>query len=68
MIRQLKGRRVAVIRYSGSLSEADMKVRTNELKDWLDQRGYKAISEPRLAGYDPPLHRRPLRKHLRLFL
>lgn len=54
MIRQLKGRKVAVIRYSGSLSETDMKVRTNELKNWLKQKSYEAISEPRLAGYDPP--------------
>ena len=53
-IRQLKGRRVAVIRYSGSLSEAAMKARTGELSDWLAQRGYEAISEPGLAGYDPP--------------
>jgi hypothetical protein len=31
-----------------------MKVRTSNLRDWLNRRGYEAISESRLAGYDPP--------------
>jgi hypothetical protein len=53
-IREQKGRRAAVLRYSGALSEAAMNVRIKELQDWLKQNGYRAISEPRLAGYDPP--------------
>ena len=54
VIRQQSGRRIAVLRYSGSLSEAAMNARAQELARWLVQKGLKAVSEPRLAGYDPP--------------
>lgn len=53
-IRQQKGRKVAVLRYSGSLSEAAMNAHVDDLARWLAQKGLKATSEPRLAGYDPP--------------
>ena len=48
------GRRVAVIRYSGWLSEASMETNAGKLKGWIEQKRYKATSPPRLAAYDPP--------------
>ena len=54
VIRKETGRKVAVIRYSGWLSEASMESNTDKLKGWIEQKGYKATSPPRLAAYDPP--------------
>lgn len=50
----LPGRRVAVLRYSGSLSEERMEQRTAELREWIATKGLQPLSEPRSAGYDPP--------------
>jgi len=54
VIRTQPGRKVAVIRYSGWLSEASMETNTAKLKGWIEQRWYKAASPPKLAAYDPP--------------
>jgi hypothetical protein len=53
-IRKEIGRKVAVIRYSGWLSEASMERNAGALKGWIEQKEYKAASPPRLAAYDPP--------------
>jgi hypothetical protein len=50
----IPGKKVAVIRYSGSLSEQGIEEKSEELKNWLDKQGYKAISPSRSAAYDPP--------------
>jgi len=54
IIKAEKGRTVAVVRYSGWLSPASMERNAAKLRSWLEQKKYKAVSEPRLAAYDPP--------------
>ena len=51
---QVPGRKVAVIRYSGFLSEENIIEQSRVLMKWLEKKGYQAISPPRSAGYDPP--------------
>lgn len=53
-VRKAKGKKVAVVRYSGRLREARIESNAAKLKQWIEANGYRAISEPRSAGYDPP--------------
>ena len=53
-LKELTGKKVAVIRYSGLLSESAIEYHGNELKKWLAAQSYKSISLPRSAAYDPP--------------
>ncbi|MGZ8190984.1 MAG: SOUL family heme-binding protein [Methylococcaceae bacterium] len=54
IIKELPGKKTAVIRYSGSLSEQGIEEKSEELINWLTKQSYKAISPPRSAAYDPP--------------
>ena len=54
IIKGIPGKKVAVIRYSGSLSEQNIEEKSEELKNWLSKQGYRAISPSRSAAYDPP--------------
>ena len=54
IIKEIPGKKVAVIRYSGSLSEQGIEENSEKLKNWLNKQGYKAISISRSAAYDPP--------------
>ena len=54
IINEIPGKKVAVIRYSGRLSEQGIEEKSAELTDWLSQQHYQAISPPRSAAYDPP--------------
>jgi hypothetical protein len=54
VIEEIPGKKVAVIRYSGSLSEQGIEEKSEELKNWLGKQGYKVISPSRSAAYDPP--------------
>jgi len=54
VIKEIPGKKTAVIQYSGSLSEQAIKEKSEELKSWLSQQGYQAISPSRSAAYDPP--------------
>jgi len=53
-LKEIPSKKVAVLRYSGFLSEQSIADKTKELHSWLDGQGYKAISTARSAGYDPP--------------
>ena len=53
-VRKAKGKKVAVVRYSGRLREAHIEANATKLRNWIYEKGYKAVSEPRSAGYDPP--------------
>ena len=53
-LRQVKGKKVGVIRYSGLHSENNLSNYTEKLKAWLDKKEYRVISGPRAASYDPP--------------
>lgn len=54
LIKEIPAKKVAVILYSGSLSEQSMKEQAEELRNWLDRHGYQAQSPSRSAAYDPP--------------
>jgi hypothetical protein len=54
LIHELPDKKVATIRYSGSLTEQGIEEKSAELIDWLTQQHYQAISPPRSAAYDPP--------------
>ena len=51
---EIPAKKVATIRYTGSLSEQDIEEKSAELTDWLIKQHYKAILPPRSAAYDPP--------------
>ena len=54
LIKEIPSKKVAVIKYSGSLSEHGIEEKSEELKHWLFKKGYKPISTSRSAAYDPP--------------
>jgi len=54
IIKEITNKQVAVIQYSGRLSELRIEEKSKELKNWLTKRGYQAISPSRSAAYDPP--------------
>jgi hypothetical protein len=45
---------VAVVRFSGLHSSANLEKYGQQLQAWLEKKGYRALSEPKLASYDPP--------------
>ncbi|MCK9605132.1 MAG: heme-binding protein [Methylomonas sp.] len=53
-IKQLPAKKVAVLGYSGSLSEEKINAMANELSTWLSRQDYKIRSSARSAAYDPP--------------
>jgi len=53
-IKQVPGKKVAAIRYSGSLSEEKIAEKAQQLNDWLMRHEYTTLSPPRSAAYDPP--------------
>lgn len=53
-ITEMPGKKIAVIRYSGRLTEQGIEEKSQELTTWINKQGYKAISPARSAAYDPP--------------
>lgn len=53
-IKSVAAKKVAVIRYSGSLSEEKIQEKTLQLREWLLEKSYKPVSPARSAAYDPP--------------
>lgn len=53
-IKQVPGKKVAVLGYSGSLNEQRIAEKTDDLTAWLTQKQYKMLSKARSAAYDPP--------------
>ena len=51
---EIPSRTVAVIRYSGILSQTAIDLHAFQLQAWIEANGYQALSAPRSAGYDPP--------------
>jgi effector-binding domain-containing protein len=51
---RIPGKKVAAMRYSGFLTERRISEKAQELTAWLEEKGLKALSSPRSAGYDPP--------------
>ncbi len=54
LIQEIPDKKIATIRYTGSLSEQGIEEKSAELIDWLIQQHYQAISPSRSAAYDPP--------------
>jgi SOUL heme-binding protein len=53
-LKEIPRKKVAVLRYSGFLSEQSIAEKTKKLNVWLDAQGYKTMSPARSAGFDPP--------------
>ena len=43
-----------VLRFTGRTSPQVVAEQQKKLEAWIDQQGYRAASEPEIAGYDPP--------------
>jgi hypothetical protein len=54
-VSELKDYKVAVIQFSGTLSDSNVEKHTNMLTTWMTKNGYNAISEPVNAAYNGPL-------------
>jgi len=52
-IKELPGKKVAVIQYSGSLSEQAIEEKSATLKSWLSNQNYKVMSPLHFDAYDP---------------
>ncbi|MEY4625353.1 MAG: hypothetical protein RL061_878 [Pseudomonadota bacterium] len=53
-IKEIKNKKVAVIRFSGWVDEEKLADRTAELQTWMKQEQLIAIGDPQLARYNPP--------------
>jgi len=53
-IKEIKNKKVAVIRFSGWVDEDKLADRTVELQTWMKQEQLIAIGDPQLARYNPP--------------
>jgi hypothetical protein len=54
ILKEVKAKKLAAISYTGSLGETGIVENAKKLQAWLDEKGYKAVSASRSAGYDPP--------------
>lgn len=53
-LKQEAEKKIAVLRYSGSLDEKSIASHSQKLLNWLTKQSLKAISPTRSAAYDPP--------------
>jgi SOUL heme-binding protein len=53
-LREVPGRKVAALRFSGFAGEEKVAEKTAELREWLVARGLTAAGSGQLARYDPP--------------
>lgn len=54
-LKEMPGRKVAVIRFSGLVNEEKTAQKTKELRDWMASKKLQPVSsEPELARYNPP--------------
>jgi hypothetical protein len=54
MLREVPGKRYAVLVFSGFAGEQKAQQKTDELAVWLKAKGFRAIATPQLARYNPP--------------
>lgn len=62
-LRERKGGRFAVIRFSGRLDSQLAKEKEAELRAWMASRGLKGKESAEAAGYDPPFTPAALRRN-----
>lgn len=53
-IKALPAKKVAVLRYSGSLTLEKINENSRQLQAWIEQQHLTPLSAPRSAAYDPP--------------
>lgn len=53
-LREVPGRKVAVIKFSGLAGETKAAKKTEELLQWIASKQLKPVSTPELARYNPP--------------
>ncbi|NTW10089.1 MAG: heme-binding protein [Chlorobiaceae bacterium] len=53
-LRALTARKVGVIRYTGLHTESNLESNAAKLALWLESKGFRMVSRPRAASYDPP--------------
>lgn len=51
---RVPSRQVAVVRFSGRVDEQDVSEKAEVLASWAVSRGFRELSDPRCARYDPP--------------
>jgi effector-binding domain-containing protein len=54
-LREVAAQRMAVIRFSGFSTDEKVRVKTEELTNWIEKQGLKIIGKPQFARYDPPM-------------
>jgi hypothetical protein len=62
-LRERKGGRFAVIRFSGKLDSKLAKQKEAELREWVESRGLEGEKSAEAAGYDPPFTPTALRRN-----
>jgi hypothetical protein len=63
IIKEIAAKKVAVLRYSGSLTVQRIAEKSRILSDWLTEHHYRQLSNARSAAYDPPWTLPPLRRN-----
>jgi DNA gyrase inhibitor GyrI len=53
-LRQIPARRMACVQYSGTWSEKRYNQYREELESWIKKNGFRILSEPIWARYNPP--------------
>jgi hypothetical protein len=53
-LREVPGKRYAVLAFSGLAGEEKVQQKTDELLVWLKAKNRRAIATPQLARYNPP--------------
>lgn len=53
-LRQIQGKRFAVLKYTGFNGAEKVNEKTQELLDWLKTRNLQPVHSPQLARYNPP--------------
>ncbi len=54
-LREVAAQKMAVIRFSGFSTDEKVRVKTEELRTWMQQQQLKAVGNPQFARYDPPM-------------
>lgn len=54
VLKELPSKKVATIRYNGSLNEESIAIHSQKLLTWLEKQSLKPLSPFRSAAYDPP--------------
>lgn len=54
-LREVAAQKMAVIRFSGFSTDEKVRIKTEALRNWIQQQGLKSIGNPQFARYDPPM-------------